>query len=302
MKGLFKNAMVYQITQPAKDYIDALVVKAADNIFAPCAPSQSSSVGFVPVFKDGPLVYEQQNFAVVRVKKQSKSLPAAGINEILEEKVEEIEQEQDRKVYRKERLTIKDEIIAEKLPSVLPTSEMIYAYIDTRLNMVVVDAGSEAKSDIVLHMIREAIGSFPVMIPEVKSNPVGSMTRWLQTRQSPYFQFGRNCILHEPMEGGATMKVIDDDLFSDSVEAAINEGKQVQNISLGYDHSITFDLYNQHKLKRLSLSDEVEPPEEETPGSIFDTGIFIMVEQLHELIPKVGEAFGGYLEQEHMQL
>jgi recombination associated protein RdgC len=302
MRGLFKNAMIYQITQPAKDYIDALTLKVGDSPYKPCGPSQASSVGFVPVFKGGPLVYEQQNFVVVRVKKQSKSLPASGINELVDEKIEEIEEAQARKVYRKEKLTIKDEIIAEKLPSVLPTSETIFAYIDLRLNMIIVDAGSEAKADIVLHLIREALGSFPVMIPEVQNSPKMAMTRWLQQRDAAHFKFGRDCVLQEAIEGGASLRVKDDDLFSDCIEAAINEGKQVENVAMSYDDSIRFDLHSQNKLKRISLYDDIEPPEEETPGSVFDTEIFIMVEQLHELIPKVGAAFGGYLEQGHMQL
>jgi len=300
--GIMKNALIYQLTQQAKDYVDALVLKAADHTYEPCKPSQAMSVGFVPVFTDGPMVYEQKDFCLVRVKKQTKSLPASGINEILDEKVAEIEKNEARKVYRKERLALKDDIIQEKLPNVLPTSETIFAYIDYRLNMVIVDAGAEAKADIVIHLIRESIGSFPVIIPDVANAPSSVMTRWITDRDAQFFEFGRDVLLQEAIEGGATLKVTDDDLFSECIEAAINEGKQVQSIALSYDHSVRFDLHSQYKLKRIGLFDEIELPDDPDEASEFDAQIFIMVEQLFELIPKVGQAFGGFMEQEFMKL
>ena len=72
-----------------------------------------STYGWVsPLGKDSEiLTYTVGSCTMFCARKQEKILPAAAINEQLEEKIAALETEQARKVYRKERQNFKDEVV-----------------------------------------------------------------------------------------------------------------------------------------------------------------------------------------------
>ena len=137
------------------------------------------------------------------LKREEKLLPATVVREQLEEKIAVIEAEQDRKVYRKERLSLKDEIVQDCLPRAFTRSAHIYAYIDVKANWIFVDAASAARAEELLNVLRECIGSFPVLLPQVNTAPAAAMTSWLLHRNVPDdFELGQDCELREPGEEG----------------------------------------------------------------------------------------------------
>ena len=105
--------------------------------FEPCAKSQALAwAGCRPGSEDGELVHAAAGRLLVKLKREEKILPSTVVREMLDEKVEEIEAGQGRKVYRKERLNLKDEIVQDCLPRAFSRSSAMYAYIDTRTNWV----------------------------------------------------------------------------------------------------------------------------------------------------------------------
>ena len=86
--------------------------------FLPCAKSQALSAGWVPPLgeESEELVHAAAGRMLLKLKREEKLLPSTVVRELLEEKVAAIESEQGRKVYRKERLSLKDEIVQDCLP------------------------------------------------------------------------------------------------------------------------------------------------------------------------------------------
>ena len=169
----FKNIRAYRLSSPFELSAEALGDQLAKRAFEPCAKSQALSLGWVP-----PLGEESEALAhaaggrlLIKLKREEKLLPSTVVREQLEEKVAVIESEQGRKVYRKERLTLKDEIVQDCLPRAFSRSSAVYAYIDTRNNWIFVDAASAGRAEELLNLLRECIGTFPVVLPQVANAP-----------------------------------------------------------------------------------------------------------------------------------
>ena len=83
------------------------------------------------------------------VRREEKLLPATVVREqLLRKRSPAIESEQERKVYRKERLNLKDEIVQDCLPRAFSRSSRVFiAYIDVRANWIFVDSASAARAE-----------------------------------------------------------------------------------------------------------------------------------------------------------
>lgn len=299
----FKNAIIYQVTQPINDYI----VKLEENIdtapFKSCAPSQASSIGFVPVCEDGPLLLDQQHVAMIRVRHQERKVPAGGVREMVDERCKAIEEDQERKVYRKERQTIADEITQQFLPKAIPESKWTAAYFDRRLNMIIVDASTPGKAEIVISLIREVIGTFPVLIPQTTESPATHMTQWVREQDAGVFTLGMSCELREPCEHGPVHRIKDEDLQQESIQAAIEEGKQVVSLAVDWEDKMRFTISEAHIIKQIAFDiDQADAAENEEELARVDADIAIMTSYMHELVQVIGAAFGGWFEQEHLDL
>ena len=91
-------------------------------------------------------------FMMICGKKEEKVLPAAVVNEMVQEKILEAEDQQGRKLSKKERTAIKDELIFELLPRAFTFSNKTYAYIDPKGGWLIVDAASSKKAEDLLSL------------------------------------------------------------------------------------------------------------------------------------------------------
>jgi recombination associated protein RdgC len=248
--------------------------------------------------EEGELVHAAAGRMLVKLKREEKLLPSTVVREQLEEKVAQIESDQARKVYRKERLTLKDEIIQDCLPRAFTRSTNVFAFIDTRANWVFVDAASAARAEELLNLLRECIGSFPVLLPQVNNAPVATMTNWLLHRNLPDdFELGQECELREPGEEGGVVRCRGVDLLSEEVETHLHAGKQVARIALGWDERLQLVLAEDLCLRRLKFADELMKENEEIPegdnAARLDADFALMADAVTSLQERILALFGG---------
>ena len=124
----FKNIRAYRLTSPFELSAESLGEKLAQRAFEPCAKSQALSLGWVAPLGDESeqLAHSAGGRLLIKLKREEKLLPSTVVREQLEDKVALIESEQARKVYRKERLTLKDEIIQDCLPRAFSRSSAVF--------------------------------------------------------------------------------------------------------------------------------------------------------------------------------
>ncbi|WP_408014659.1 recombination-associated protein RdgC, partial [Sansalvadorimonas verongulae] len=85
--------------------------------FRPTGKTQLVSAGFVPPCPGSrQLVHTTSHHLLLCMQKEERLLPSFVVNDAVREKVEQIEVDQGRKVFRKEKDQIKDEITLDLLP------------------------------------------------------------------------------------------------------------------------------------------------------------------------------------------
>ncbi len=205
----FKNVRAYRLTSPFQLSPEQLDEQLQSGVFQACGNTQAVSLGWTsPLGTDSEtLVHAAAGRTLICMKREEKLLPATVVREMLAEKVDLIEQEEGRKVYRKERLSLKDDIVQDCLPRAFSRSGTVFAYIDTRENWLFVDSASAGRAEELLNLLRDNLGSFPLILPQVKDSPVNTMTNWLVHRNLPEdLSLSGDCEMKELTEDGGVVR------------------------------------------------------------------------------------------------
>src|SRR5690606_3892944 len=167
-------------------------------------------------------------------RKEERILPGSVVRDALKEKVDEIEAEQMRKVYKKERDQLKDEIVQTLLPRAFLRRSTTYSAIAPDQGLVLVDSASPKRAEDLLSTLREAIGSLPLRPVTVKIAPSATLTDWLKTQKaSADFFVLDECELRDTHEDGGTVRCKRQDLTGEEIQLHLNSGKQVTQLALG---------------------------------------------------------------------
>ncbi|WP_236167396.1 recombination-associated protein RdgC [Pseudomonas fulva] len=298
----FKNLLPYRLTQPIDLSAVTLESAMASKPARPCASQELSTYGFVaPVGKgeDAPLVHVSGEFLLIAARKEERILPGSVVAEAVKEKVEAIETEQMRKVYKKERDQIKDEIIQAFLPRAFVRHSMIFAAIAPRLGLILVNSASPARAEDLLSTLREVLGSLPVRPVSVKISPVASMTDWVRQQQAPAdFYVLDECELRDTAEDGGIVRCKRQDLSGEEIQLHLSSGKVVTQLSLAWQQDkLRFVLDDTMAIRRIRFEDVLQEQAAQDGGDEaaqqFDASFTLMMMTFAQFLPALLEALGG---------
>ncbi|MFF7708370.1 recombination-associated protein RdgC [Pseudomonas sp. NPDC007930] len=297
----FKNLLVYRLTQDIPFDPQALEDALASKPARPCASQELATYGFVAPFgkgADAPLVHVSGDYLLVSARKEERILPGSVVRDAVKEKVDEIELEQMRKVYKKERDQIKDEIIQAFLPRAFIRRSSTFAAIDTKAGLVLVNSASPKRAEDLLSTLREVLGTLPVRPLNVKMAPTAVMTDWVKAQQpAPDFYVLDECELRDSGEDGGIVRCKRQDLTSDEIQLHLNTGKLVTQLSLAWQDKIAFVLDDKLTVKRLRFEDLLQDQAEQDGGDEalgqLDASFTLMMLTFNEFLPALFEALGG---------
>jgi len=296
-----RNAFVYTLRRPATveaAAIEKAVSKEGRMLFSPCAPSQQWSFGFAPVDGDD-LVVTLPSALAFGVKIQERKLPAKAVEEAVAERVSDIEQRMGRKVGRKERLTLKDDVIAQLLPRTPPQSRLVIAYLDLQAHWLVVDATNATTAEVVASTIRQAIDGFPVIPAEGRIILSSVLTQWLAGSRSDAFSMRGQAVLYDPVEPTHKARLQGHDLYaSDAVNSLLSEGMVAGSMRLRWRDEIDFTAAQPWHLKRISMPEEMfEEAEGNDESTRFTGDMHLQISALRDLLADYGKTMGGWQRQ-----
>ncbi len=296
----FKNLQLYRFTSDFTLDSETLAEKLISGEFQPCGKRDLSQYGWVPPMGQGfdNMVHAANGYIMVCARKEEKVMPAGAIKELVNEKASIIEAQEDRKLYRKERETLKEEIIFDALPNAFTRSSHTFAYIDPKNGWLVVDAASPKKAEELCSYLRETIGSLPVVPPQVIASPSVIMTQWLRDENVPEdLLLGDECELRESSEDGSILRCKRQDLSAEEVSAHLDAGKQAYKLALTWDDKFSAILNEDLTLKRLkfddTLLDEADDQGAEDAAAKFDADFAIMTLTLARFLPRFLDYFEG---------
>lgn len=237
------------------------------------------------------------DYFLVALKRFDKILPGIVIKAALDEKVNEIELKEGRKVGRKEKKQLKEQITDDLLPKAMVKESHTYAWLGKEF--VFVNAGSHNKAEGVLSELREVMPPFPCALPRTAISPSAAMTDWLAAGEAPgNFELGADVNMQDGSTDGAKVTVRRGDLTAEDVRKHIESGKQVTALSLTYKDRVRFTLTDNMLIKGIKYMDvmqeEVSQDASDAPA-LFDASFRLVSEELETMVRELVEALGGYL-------
>ncbi|WP_020484263.1 recombination-associated protein RdgC [Methylomonas sp. MK1] len=294
----FKNLAVYRFTEPFTLDAVALEQKLQQQPFRSCGSHDEFSFGWTaPLGRaSDALVHANNGFLMLCGKKEEKVVPASVINEMLQERINEIEEREARKLPAKERSRIKDELIFELLPRAFSFSRKTYAYIDSQGSWLVVDAASAKKAEDMLSQLRKCLGSLPIVPLTATAKPASVMTQWLIDNTSPKdILIEDECELRSPEEEGSIIRCKRHDLALPEIKNHLDSGKQVIKLAMSWAERISFVLDESLAVKRLKFLDLIQEQAADIEAfdevEQFDADFSIMTAELAQFLPRLLELF-----------
>lgn len=295
----FKNLRLYRLTEKWTHSPEELHSALEPYVFNPCGSLDPMRYGWVsPLGRHGSeLVHVTNSYIMICAQKQEKILPGAVINEQLEEKVIAISEAEARKVGRKERQELKDEIIFSLLPKAFTRSSLDFAYIAPQDDLIVVNASSAKRAEDLLSALREALGSLRTLPLVPKNAPNQVMTHWLRSDDLPQdIQIGDECEL-KASKDERVIRCKKLDLQAEDVIRHLDSGMFVNKLAISWNEAIHCIIDDELAIKRVKFDDKIyEQANDRNPESQaeqFDADFSIMTLELKSFINSLLHAFGG---------
>lgn len=295
----FKNLAIYRLTETFKHNPAELEQQLEQYTFNPCGSMDMSRLGWVPPMGDNAQqqVHTGNGFMMICIKKQEKVIPTPVINELTSEQVQLLEDQQARKLRKKERDDIRDEVIHSLLPKAFTISRKTYAFIDPKGGWIIVDTASSNKAEELLSHLRETLGSLPVVPLRTANNPTYIMTQWLSTQTPGDITIENECELTNLEQEGSVIRCKRQDLSLPEIMNHLENGKKVTKLAVIWAERMSFVIEENLAIKRLKFLDLIQDQAAEVNTSDqadqFDVDFSIMSLELAAFLPRLTDLFGG---------
>ncbi|MDO1509967.1 MULTISPECIES: recombination-associated protein RdgC [unclassified Neisseria] len=291
----FKQLTAYRLPQKPEEWdLDGRLSNAQ---FTPPAGLDWYSEGFaIPTPFDGMLVYNAGGHYLINLKREEKVLPSGVINNVLAEKVEQIQKAEARNVGRREKQELKEQITDDLLPRALTRSSRTHAILTD--GWMLVDSATPSKAENLLTKLREALGGLDVKLPATKQSPSSLMTEWLLNGQAQGgFELDYDVTLRGVGDVAPRVKISKKDLTTDDVVQHARNGLYVVEMGLVWREQIAFVLTENLTLKRIQYLDTVQENAESQADNAADLAVasqIIMTESLTTMLNELVEHLGGW--------
>ncbi|TCS41434.1 recombination-associated protein RdgC [Reinekea marinisedimentorum] len=254
----FKNIQVYTFNEQFPHSAEFMEEKLSANTFSPLSSLQESTFGWIPCFKDSNLLVESVSGKLfISAQIQEKILPASVVNDYLNEKLDQIEQDEGRRPVKKEREQIKEGIRAELLPKAFHKTKQISAWIDPRNGWMVVNSASEKTADEFTSALREALGSLGIIPLGASAAGANILTSWyLEPETRP---------ANTELEADLELTLLQDptvkaryknlDLNAPEIKLSLEAGMRICQMAMNLEDQCQFVINEKFQVKRIKYQD-----------------------------------------------
>lgn len=294
---LFKQIQLFKLTSPMQSSPNALAEKLLPFEFKPCLPSMPSSFGWVsPIDEEGaPLTRGLNGCIMITLQIEEKIMPASVVALALKDKVKQIELSDGRRIRRKEKLTLKDDVVMTLLPRAFSKFTRINAYIDTRNGWLILNSTSASRTETFISMLKKAIGDGIEAIEVAK--PSSIITHWLKSQDYPKeFSIEKSCTLQDPNQQNRVIRCQQQDLFAGSIQDLVKDGCEAIQIGLCWQDRLSFVMANDFSIRSMHVTDDdtAEIKDElETKQQKFDADFIMMTEMFTGLFTDLLNVFAA---------
>jgi len=288
--------MVYRIGEGWSPTL-AQIEEALDaERFVPCGASQEKAIGWVEPRGEahGPLVEAVGVQRILKLKIETKGVPGSVVTRKAKERSADIESATGRKPGKKEMKEIKEDVKMSLMPMAFSKEASVLVWIDTTSQLLVMDAGSQAKADEVVTMLVRSLAGLSVTLINTQMSPQSAMASWLMTQESPAaFSVDRDCELKAADESKSVVRYVRHPLDTDEVKQHVEGGKLPTRLALTWEGRVSFSLTEALQLKKITFLEGVFEGTSAEKDEGFDADVAIATGELRKLLPDLFEALGG---------
>lgn len=298
---MIKNAIIYRITAcPDVQQIEEALQRVK---FTPCTPTQQKSYGWVEPRGEanGPMVESIGGQWIMKLRTETKTVPASAINKRTDEICTHIEQTTGRKPGKKETKELKEQALYELLPRAFARQTDTLVWIAPQERLLVIDAGSHSKADETTTLLIKALDGLSLTLVQTAMSPAAAMACWLQDgdKLTADDLFGltidRECELKSTDEMKSVVRYTRHTLDIEEVKQHIASGKVPTRVAMTWNGRVSFVLTDTLHLKKLQMLD-VALDDYDHDESGFDADVEIATGEMLQMIPDLVDALGGKLE------
>lgn len=293
----FKNVMIYRLTKSLDWTSQKLQTALEQEIFHPCGQSDMSKFGWTNPLRGSELLHFSVGKQILLLaRKEEKILPSHVVKGELDERVNLLEEKENRKLKKTEKQALKDDLIAMLLPRAFSKTQQTAIWIDSETNLIYVDAASSKRTEDTLALLRKSLGSLPVVPLAFANEPTTVMTNWIAQDNLPeYLTALEEAELKAPDD--AVIRCKNHPLDSEEILSHLQKGKLVTKLALNWDEHLSFVLNDDGSLKRLKFADQIREKNDdilkEDYAQRFDADFVLMTGELAKLTENLIDDFGG---------
>ena len=295
---MFKSLILYRIGAEMPASADALEADLERAQFAPCAPTEPLSAGFVAPrgHAHGALVEVVDGQWIIRLQTEQRLLPPSVIADRVEELCAHIEDQTGRKPGKKALKDLKEQATHELLPQAFTRRRSMLCWIDPETKLLAVDAASGGRADEFASLLIKTI-SVPMNLHLMQSaeTPSACMAAWLMDGEPPAdFNIDRESELKSEDESKSVVRYQRHALDIDEVRQHLQAGKRPTRLAMTWRDRVSFLLTDELQLRKINFLDlcfegRATPEKDDA----FDADVALATGELRELIPALIEALGG---------
>ena len=265
---MFRNVRYYRIGSgwPKSEELISEALRSAE--FKPCGPMTERSSGWVPVYPDAgdALARRVNGTDLIRMRSQSRVLPPSVVNEELEARVEDYSQRMKEAPGPREKRRLKAETRDELLPKAMLKSDRVWGYIDSKENLIGIDA---LQASVAERFLRRLGAAMPIanVRPLQFNKPVGEFLTKIFLGNAPgQFGVGRECRMQDAADSGSNVRWTHFDLSEKSIRDHVAEGMRLTHLAIEYDNILSCVLDQNGIISKIKFvgmdndnGDELDP-------------------------------------------
>ncbi len=287
----FKNARIFQLPEDFSIDTDSFSDQLSHDALKPCGAQDTASQGWISPFSlsnDELYCLQSGQTQLFTMAIEEKILPAAVVNQQLQEKVEHIKIESGQKPGRKQQSDMKQEIMFDLLPQAFTKLKKMSAYIDSKHQLLIVDSSSQNPAENLVSQLRQTLGSFKATAFGESSAMATVLTKWITDGQAQGgLEFGNSLVLETLDEAKSVIRAKNVDYLTDEMQRHIENGYLVTQIGLVFNDRIEFNLTYDFAIKSIKFTDIVQDQLEfesiESEEQLLDSRFTLMSLELSEL-------------------
>ena len=295
----FKNTMAYRLTST----VDFSEIEEAlqQYKFTPCEKSDYSHFGWIePLHNSGLLAHQASGHILLVSCKEEKNLPAYVIKRETEKRIMELEEKEDRKLQKIEKLAIKDGVVSKLLSQAFSKFTHTAIWIDTTKNLIFVDSSSAKRAEDALALLRKSLGSLPVVPLAFNSDISTVMTDWLSNNNAPEWAILLEDCKLKDFTADNEITIKRQDLDNEEILNLIEYGNSVISLAIQRENHLSFVLNQDGTLGKIKFEDYITERNDdilkEDYQQRFDADFILMVEELSQLFELLEKEFNSIKE------